>query len=472
MKKILSVVALTGISLSLVGCGGQEVADDKKEVQGQKNEVVTITVATNNVCGDDPYDDRVGTESCMSFEESEIKRAEFEKIEEEHGIKFKYVGYQTDDKVEEIVGWNLGGAPEADFVRLNADDYTRLVESGNLADITTYVEEASKKYDWFGNDLPYRLGMVGDKNYGIARDNMVYPEVLVYDLNILKDAGMEEMPNELWEKGEWNFETAREYFKKVQQYADSSSEVTYAFAAEAFYAFKAALGANGVKLIDGGNANANSEAVYDTMDYLETLRNDGVFNIYAAPYAAEDSKFKYALTDMKNVSGAAQSGWEKGTPDQEVADKDKGGVAFSLLDMWRLDCCIMNSDKDFGIVPFPENSANAFIPVGRGDMLAIPISVSEEKLEVITKAIALYDSLLIEPNEVEEWAKRVFYNQENAVEIMQYQQENSFVDPYLDYSGGYDWSYGAFMTEWFVDPTTLTTHLETLDGILESNLSK
>lgn len=301
---------------------------------------------------------------------------------------------------------------------------------------------------------------------------MIYPELLVYDINILEDTGMEEMPNELWQKGEWTFDTARDYFKKVQQYADSSSEVTHAFGSEAFYVFKATLAANGVKLIENNESNANSEAVYETMRYLETLRNDGSLNIYSVPYSAEDTKFKYALTEMTNVYGAAQSAWEKGNPDQDVAETDKGGVAFTLLDAWRSDCCIRNSDKEYGVVLFPENSETAFVLAGRGDMFAIPISVSEEKLEIIMKAMALFTSVHTKETAVQEWAERNFPNQENAVEIMEYLQDNGEMDPYEDYSDGYDWSYSSFVNEWFVDPTTLPTHLETLDEILTSNLSK
>ncbi|MTL67931.1 extracellular solute-binding protein, partial [Turicibacter sanguinis] len=479
MKKALSFLALTGLSLSLAGCGGQTAGSETNtstnseapstQQESTTSEKITLTIGTHHVCGDNPKSPKVGTEGCMSIEEAEYKSAIVDQIEEEYGITFEFYEYQSEDKIEEITGWNLAGTSEADIVRLNADEYTSLVKSGNLADITNYVDKVSKEVDVFGNDLPYRLGVVGSSNYGVARDNMIYPELLVFDVNILEDAGMEEMPNELWQKGEWTFDTAREYFKKVQQYADSSSELTYAFGTDSFYIFKAALAANGVKLIENGESNVNSEAVYETMSYLETLRNDGVLNIYAVPYAADDTKFKYALTDMKNLFGAAQSAWEKGTPDQEVAEKDKGGVAFTLLDAWRSDCCIRNSDKEYGVVPFPENSSDAFVPAGRGDMYAIPISVSEDKLEIITKAMALFTSVHTKPTAVQEWSERNFPTQDDAVEIVQYLQDKGEIDPYTDYSGGYDWSYTSFVNEWFVDPTTLTTHLETLDGIIKSN---
>ena len=105
-------------------------------------------------------------------------------------------------------------------------------------------------------------------------------------------------------------------------------------------------------------------------------------------------------------------------------------------------------------------------------MYAIPISVSEDKLEIITKAMALFTSVHTKPTAVQEWSERNFPTQDDAVEIVQYLQDKGEIDPYTDYSGGYDWSYTSFVNEWFVDPTTLTTHLETLDGIIKSNLSK
>ncbi|MGL4337561.1 MAG: hypothetical protein ACRCST_11785, partial [Turicibacter sp.] len=90
----------------------------------------------------------------------------------------------------------------------------------------------------------------------------------------------------------------------------------------------------------------------------------------------------------------------------------------------------------------------------------------------ITKAMAAFTSIHTIPTQVEEWADRNFPAQDNGFDVLQYYQDRAEIDPYLDYSAGHNWSYSSFVTEWFVDPTTLTTHLETLDEILKSNLSK
>ena len=478
MKKALSFLALTGLSLGLVGCAAQDASEvtspnssTSTTPEAETQEVVTLRVATHDVCGEDPYDSKVGAEGCMSIEAAEEKAARLEKIEEEYGIRFEWVGFPSDTIAETLTGWNLAGNAEADIVRVNSSVYTGLATSGNIAEISSYLGTLSKELDIFGTDVPYKLGQLGNENYGVARDNMIYPELLVYDIDILEDAGLEEMPHELWAKGEWTFDTAREYFKKVQQYADTSSELTYAFGSEAQYIFRSALAANGVRLIKDGQSNVLSEEVYETMNFLEALRNDGSLKVYSIPYAAEDEKWKYALTEEKNIWAAAQSAWEKGTPDGEVKEGDTGAVAFTLFDCWRLSL-VNGTDKRYGVVPFPTNSEDSFVPTSRGDMYVVPKSVDEDKLETVTKAMALLISAHLNPGEVEAFAERNFHDQDNAVEIITNYQTEAEIDPYLDFSGGHNWSYTAFVTEWFNDPTVLTTHLETLDEVLTSNLNK
>lgn len=476
MKKALSFLALTGLSLGLVGCGAQDASEvtssnSSTTEETPTQEVITLRVATHDVCGEDPNSPKIGSEGCMSIESAEARAAVLESIEEEHGIRFEFVEANSDDIAEALTGWNLAGNAEAEIVRVNSSVYTGLANSGNIAEISSYIDTVSKELDIFGTDIPYKLGQLGNENYGVARDNMIYPELLVYDIDILEDAGMEEMPHELWAKGEWTFDTAREYFKKVQQYADTSSELAYAFGSEAQYIFRSALAANGVRLIQDGQSNVMSEEVYETMNFLDTLRNDGSLKVYSVPYAAEDEKWKYALTEEKNVWAAAQSAWTAGNPESEVKEGDTGAVAFTLLDSWRLSI-VQGTDKRYGVVPFPENSEDAFLPSSRGDMYVIPKSVDEDKLEVITKAMALLISAHLSPDNVEKFATNNFTEQDNAVEIINYLQEIAEIDPYLDYSGGHNWSYTSFVTEWFNDPTTLTTHLETLDEILTANLNK
>lgn len=83
MKKAFSFLALTGLSLSLAGCGGQVLESKTNtstneetpsiEQESTSSEKITLKIGTHHVCGDNPNSPEVGTDGCMSIEEAEYK---------------------------------------------------------------------------------------------------------------------------------------------------------------------------------------------------------------------------------------------------------------------------------------------------------------------------------------------------------------------------------------------------------------
>lgn len=475
MKKLFLILSFFVVTL-LVGCSKTDNNSTNGVATTDSNDDVTvIKVATHDICGDDPRNENVGTEGCMSVEDSQVILGRLLAIEELYGYRFEFVEWQTEDHAEELINWNLGGSPDVDFVRLNGDEFNELALSGNLADISSQVNGMDTD-GFFSSDITFKLGQIAGSYYGFSRDIMFYPEIFVYDNDILTNAGITKMPDEMWKDGEWNWDTAKTLFDTVQNSAGVDNPDLYAaVGAEAYYLFRHGIASNGVKFIDDqGKAQLNSVGVTDTFDWLESLVADDSLVLFTRPKTDDDTMNPYAKTDFISRWGAAQAAWEKGAPEDEYKTDDEKAVAFTLLDMWRSDCCIRNSGKDYSIVPFPTNSDDAYTPVSRGDMFAIPTGVSADRLDDIVKAMGyftyVYNNGLEKSAEqyVNDWAQRNFPDQPLAGEILNHLQATAYSDYGVDYTQE-NWSYTQMTTDWYHDPTTLSTNLQQINDFIQTN---
>lgn len=337
MKKILAMFSVA--LLVLAGCGS--TSNDESSLEG-----TTITVATSSVNEDNP----AGDEAIEAADPRREDKAQMlEDFEAETGVTIEFIELPQEDQLETITQSVLAGDPVADVVRVSGDVYQQLVASDLLSDISDQANDYLKN-----GDLPITwaidAGQVFDNYYGISRDIAPSPEMLVYDMDLLAKAGMDQTPLDMYKAGEWNWENARQYFLDVQSGLGDDATV---WAAEPYFVAKYGIASNGiVPITPDGQVNLTDDKVYEALDYYKGLADDGIMKFY--------------LDDEGNpIWAAAEGEWEA------------GNAVFTTLEGWRSDVAIKNTDKEYGFVPYPTNEGveTMTVPAGTGDMYIIPKGV-------------------------------------------------------------------------------------------------
>lgn len=336
MKKLLAILSVAIIALT--GCGASA---SEESLDG-----ATITVATSSLNEDNP----AGDEAIEAADPRREDKAQMlEDFQTETGVTIEFIELPQEDQLETITQSVLAGDPVADVVRVSGDVYSQLVASDMLTDITEYST------DYLANgDLPSTwaidAGQVFDKYYGVSRDLAPSPEMLVYDMDLLDKAGMEQTPLDMYKNGEWNWDNARQYFLDVQSGLGEDQTI---WAAEPYFVAKYGIASNGViPITPDGEVNLTDDKVYEALDYYKGLYDDGIMEFYLDDQGAP-------------IWAAAEGEWEA------------GNAVFTTLEGWRSDVAIKNTDKRYGFVPYPTNEGveNMSVPAGTGDMYIIPKGV-------------------------------------------------------------------------------------------------
>ena len=354
MKKLLSLLAI--FVLVLAGCG--------QKVKGEND----ITVA-EKIEGRENVFSKKASEAEPEAAKLEARQKMLTEFKESSEINLDFNIINVESIVEDVTSSVLANDPIGDVVSVSWSEYISLLGSGMLQDISEFVtpyeaEMASKN----GIDA----GKIFDGVFGISRDTLVYPEMLVFEDSLIKKAGMEKTPLEMFEEGTWTWSNAREYMIKLKE---ALGEDVTIWTGESAFESKYSAGSNGVSYFDNeGNSNLNDPKLMEAWDFMKGLYDDGILKMTLD-------------AEGKTTWAQAQSDWEK-----------NGNVVFTTIELWRSDGDISNTDKEYGFVPFPRSDSISqeefVVPVSGGDMYVVPKGV--KNVEKAAKT-ALFLNKMAEP---------------------------------------------------------------------------
>ncbi len=440
MKKLLLLLFTSLIFLA--GCGDDTASTT--DLEG-----TTIKIATNAVNEDNPSSDEAIEGADARLEDKTKVQQDFIN---ETGVTLEFMELPEEDELETITQSVLAGDPVADVVRVSSSVYTELVKSDMLTDLTDLVD-AEIATGEYSSTWAFDAGQVFDKHYGVSRDMAPTPEMLAYDLNLLEKAGMEKTPLQMYYDGEWTWENARQYFLDVQS---ALGDDVVVWAGEPYFIAKYGIASNGIVPIQpDGTVNLTDDKVYEALDFYKGLYDDGIIEFYFDE-------------NGDTVWGGGVADWESST------------AAFTTLEMWRSDCCIKNTDKEYGFVPYPVNEGvdpkSVSIPAGTGDMYVVPKGVENPEASF---AAAMYlnrqanTENFVEGMDVT--AKSIDWMTTNSSEDNNGQ---AFADLKLQavpdlssiFYGDIDFSMTQSVTDYFVNGDSISSAFESGSELIEANI--
>ena len=446
MKKLLSL--LTIMIFVLIGCGS-DTADDK-----------SITFGTHAISEDNPDSDEVSPDPAKSVAQKQM----LDKYVTDTGIKIDYLEVPTEDRVEAITQSVLAGDPIADVLRVSSTEYMDLLAAGMLTDIS----KETKDY-WTNGELVAPEATLGSAEalggqYGVSTSLQMWFEYMVFDVNLIEQAGLEETPFEMWKDGRWTWTNARDYMLKLKS---SLGEDYTIWAAEPHFVLNNGLGSGGNLLVDAdGKNNMTSDSTYASLEYYKSLYDDGIMKFY--------------LDEEGNpVWADSQTAWEK-----------DGNVVFTTLEAWRSDCCIRNTEKEYGFVPYPISDdikpEEFIVPATGGDIYVIPKGV--KNVETAVQAAMLQHKMsnpeyygfipegrpegnIENPDLYGQWMTNNSFDPENKL-VGEYMDKQSQINMYPLFSSGLDFNATEAFTEYLVNGTSMVSALESAVDLVNENIKK
>lgn len=125
--------------------------------------------------------------------------------EENKDVEIKIIPVPGDN-YEQKLFTELSGGNASDLFYVGAEYISKLIDTGKIAEVTEFLEgpESHVKAEEFAQGL-WGAAKKEDKIYGTPVDNN--PFLMYYNKNVLKEAGVDKMPQEYFEEGNWNWDT-------------------------------------------------------------------------------------------------------------------------------------------------------------------------------------------------------------------------------------------------------------------------
>ncbi len=460
MKRILAtlficILVLAGCgSNSSGGTGGSKPAKNIDDALA-KLEGRTIKVATSNMGADNPFSDQA-EENHDEGQDSDTRKQFLTDAQEKYGFTLEFVELDPAAQIEDVTASVLAGDPIGDVVRLNSGNYEALVATGMLEDISnvsSMVEDLNILSPW-----SFEIGNVLDGTYAIGRDRDARPEMLAFDLDLLKKAGMEETPFDLWMRDEWTWDNARQYFLDVQ--AGLGDEIQVWGDYPTYIRMYGIASGGTVAVQTDGTINYDDPAVYEAMDYYKGLYDDGLLTFY---FDADGNR-DYAQ---------AEEAWRS------------GNTVFFSLQRWK-NGGMANEGKNFGLVPYPIKDGlkkeDVFWPAPAGDVYVVPKGVedvdSAALVAILMSAYGMYGSIYQTGEELPTIEENLttsalqFLPIEGNEQTMIYMSENCKYDPigmFISYTDD-GFSPTNAVTDYIVNGTSLTSAFEEGQKELQANV--
>lgn len=283
---------------------------------------IELTILAHNKLGD-LVPDAEGLEDYQIADRQEKK----DYIEQKYNVKITFVPNPTDvweDIPQETVRQYIAGTPVADIMDTNYTWVAGYVANNILYDFTD--DFASDSF-FNKDDLFWWSG----KTFGISKG--MGGEGLYCNNTMIKEAGMEYTPAEMFDMGKWSYDDAYDYLLELK---DKLGEDEYPLFVSPYYWMLFACAANGTQILDNsGNLNYCTEPMLECLDFLKKCVENGLQFIPA--YTKEDGTTGY---NNWNYPG-------------ETFDQGET-VAIAHRGAWQADSC--KGKFDIGFVPYPWGS--------------------------------------------------------------------------------------------------------------------
>lgn len=268
--------------------------------------------------------------------EIEERQARLDAIQEKYNVVIEFVptpAVSWEEVPDEMIKRFVADDPVADIQDYSYQYMQPLLQNGVLRDHSDFI------YDMGIEDRYLEPGTWQDEQYGLG--TFVGGEGLLYNRDMIRSAGMEYEPNEMFAMGRWDYEEFEAYLEELN---NNLPEGDYPFFIDPYYWFLFAPSANGTSLIAPGvGANYKDEAVVESLEFLNKL--------YQAGYVRDPD-----LNEDGNPSYWATPG---NTFEQGVE------VAMTHRASWQ--AAYLVDQLDFGFVPYPWGSNVTVDNVGEPD---------------------------------------------------------------------------------------------------------
>ncbi len=205
------------------------------------------------------------------FQAEKVKA--IEAVEKKYNIKVQYVPYPSSAswggaRERYIIENSVAGTPQAHIYEVPSYSIGTLAVANAITPITTFIEAYGNKGYW-----------PEAKNYGTALGEVyayqdIYPtadEGIFYNIDLFKKyLPNEDLPSDLWLKGEWTWDKYEALCNQLDQVLPSDY---YVMGGTAYNWAYQLLGANGVHIVDMDlKCQLDSQAAIDTLTYLNRLQ--------------------------------------------------------------------------------------------------------------------------------------------------------------------------------------------------------
>lgn len=263
------------------------------------------------------------------------------------------------DNYEEKLLTELSGGKSHDVFYVGAETMPKLVETGRIEDLTDFLEtdDSFVKQDEFADGL-WGAARQDGRVYGVSVDNN--PMLLYYNKKVLEEAGIDRSPQELYEAGEWNWDSFEELTGQIR---DS--------------------GQRGLVI----DSNTNHIFSWVWSNGGELYDDDGNYILEENEAAQETFRYLARLAENENVvySGSLPQG--QGADAMFMSNQ----VGFVAAGRWMTPMFSENETLDFDYIPWPTNTGNEMEPASIA-IAYMSVASDSEHVEEAMKFMSFYTS--------------------------------------------------------------------------------
>lgn len=343
-RKISILLIVCILAASLIGCGTSEktpeeeteVTDGTTDPEAQEE---IEEEAEEEETEDDPFPGAdLGGATIKLWdvpnpeEVDEAKKEMWEErqayVEEKFNCKLDFSGLdgvEWNDIPEAIITSVAAGDPIIDFGGLSRYFLNDLVVNDVILDVTEEVEKFELPKEYYEGFCQWK-----DKTYGFFRCPILPWGSLVYNRDMIKAAGMEKTPGEMFKEGKWSYEDFYDYCKELDS---KLPEDTDAFGIHVLHWARDAGFANGASMMDPETyvPTYTSQGFYDAVELLQKMILEGI---------------AVAPPEVEREDGTTGYDWNAV---QEGFGEEK--LAITHADEWDFEG--FAAKFDYGIVPPP-----------------------------------------------------------------------------------------------------------------------
>jgi multiple sugar transport system substrate-binding protein len=251
---------------------------------------------------------------------------------------------------EQKILTQLSGGTAPDAFYSGDGTIVKLIENNTIEELTPYMEapdSKTKPNDFF--EGLYGAAKREGKVYGITVD--CNPMVLWYNKKVLRDAGVTEMPADLYEKGQWNWNAFRGIVEKVK------ATGKYGYVLDNWWGHYYSW------------VTTNGGKVYD---------DNGRFIAHEDAKAKEAFKFLFDNVTAGSITFAGTLPKGQGGDAMFMSNQ----VAFVGAGRWYLPIFKKNEGLEFDIAPWPTNTGKKLEPAAIPTAYMVMNKATKNKQEV------------------------------------------------------------------------------------------